>query len=124
MKQKNLFSKRISGYLKKIEWTHLFLLGIITINLGKLSKKIIYLIKYEDLVKNTKEEVLNLSIFKKFFKINVKKNIDQIIENSSFSNLQKIENEGKFNENTKNQITGEKNKFFNSGHQMIGKNAL
>ena len=41
--------------------------------------------------------------------------IDKIIENASFENLQKLEGKGEFNENTKNTNTGEKNKFFRLG---------
>ena len=83
----------------------------------KTFKKNYLLIKYEDLLQNPRDQVLRIyQYLKKFFKINSQKiNIDQIIENSSFSNLQKIENEGKFNENKVNQVTGEKAKFFHLG---------
>ena len=83
----------------------------------KTFKKNYLLIKYEDLLQNPSDQVLRICQYlEKFFKINSQKiNIDQIIENSSFSNLQKIENEGKFNENKVNQVTGEKAKFFHLG---------
>ena len=83
----------------------------------KSFKKNYHLIKYEDLVKNTKEEVIKLIVYlKKFFEVNVKENeIDKIIKNASFESLQNLENEGEFDENTKNKITGKKNKFFRLG---------
>ena len=83
----------------------------------KTFKKNYLLIKYEDLLQNPRDQVLRICQYlEKFFKINSQKiNIDQIIENSSFSNLQKIENEGKFNEGIVNQVTGEKAKFFHLG---------
>lgn len=83
----------------------------------KTFKKNYLLIKYEDLLQNPRDQVLRICQYlEKFFKINSQKiNIDQIIENSSFSNLQKIENEGKFNEGKVNQVTGEKAKFFHLG---------
>ena len=41
--------------------------------------------------------------------------IDKIINNASFKNLQNLEIKGEFNENTKNEATGKKNKFFRLG---------
>lgn len=83
----------------------------------KTFNKNYHLIRYEDLVKNTKEEVIKLMEYlKKFFEINVKENdINKIINNASFKSLQNLEDKGEFNENTKNEATGEKNKFFRLG---------
>ena len=74
------------------------------------------LIKYEDLLQNTKIEINKIVNFlSKFFEINVSENdIDKIIENTSFENLSNLEKKGKFKENAFDK-NGEKNKFFYLG---------
>ena len=92
----------------------------------KSFKKNYLLIKYEDLIENTRREVIKVSNYlKQFFEIKVKESeIDQIIENASFENLQKIESKGEFDENTKNKNTGKKNKFFRLGASNDWKSSL
>ena len=74
------------------------------------------LIKYEDLLKNPMNEIKKIyNYLKKFFDLNLKsEDFDKILKLSSFENLKKKENEGKFKENLKNLETKKIN-FFNSG---------
>ena len=74
------------------------------------------LIKYEDLLQNVNHEIKRIINFlSSFIKIKIsQKEIDFIIQNSSFENFVKLEQKGKFKENSF-KIDGEKNKFFNLG---------
>ncbi len=83
------------------------------------------LIKYEDLIKDTKSEIKKLIKFLSiFFKIDVNENdINSIISNTSFDNLSELEKKGKFNENTFDK-SGEQNKFFYLGPKNNWKNIL
>lgn len=74
------------------------------------------LIKYEDLIKDPKKEIIRLiEYFSKFFKLNVTTHqIEKIINNTSFENFSEQENKGKFKENAKNNL-GVKKKFFYLG---------
>ena len=75
------------------------------------------LIKYEDLLKNPERELNKIiNYLNKFLKISLENiKINKIIENSSFNNLKRLENEGKFYESSTNPKTGQKNTFFNLG---------
>ena len=74
------------------------------------------LIKYEDLIRNIDHEIKRIINFlSSFIKIEIsQKEIDSIIQNSSFENLSKLEQKGKFKENSL-KINGKKNKFFYLG---------
>tara|TARA_B110000008_G_scaffold24260_1_gene21956 strand:+ start:119 stop:991 length:873 start_codon:yes stop_codon:yes gene_type:complete len=75
-----------------------------------------FLIKYEDLIRNIDHEIKRLINFiSSFIKIEIsQKEIDTIIQNSSFVNFSKLEQKGKFKENSL-KINGNKNKFFYLG---------
>ena len=85
-----------------------------------------FLIKYEDLLSNPKKQIIELiNYLKKFFDLNVNEfNIDQIILNSSFDNLKKLETEGFFDENSYNTNSLEIKKFFYLGSKNDWKNFL
>ena len=70
-----------------------FHLGTIIISLGAMFPNNFYLIKYEELVKNTSKEIKNLlKYINKFKKLEIEeKDIDEIVKNSNFSNLKKQE---------------------------------
>lgn len=74
------------------------------------------LIKYENLIKDPKKEILRLiEYLSKFFKLNVSiQEIDKIINNTTFENFSEQESKGKFNENATNTL-GERKKFFYLG---------
>ena len=64
----------------------------------KFSKKL-FLIKYEDLLKNPSKEIIKIyNYLKKFFELNLNyEDLDKILKLSSFENLKKKEKEdGKF----------------------------
>ena len=75
------------------------------------------LIKYEDLLKNPKNEIKKIyNYLKKFFQLDLKdKDLDKILKLSTFENLKKKEKEGKFKESLEHLQTKEKINFFNSG---------
>ena len=75
------------------------------------------LFKYEDLLNDTKNQIKRLIVYlKKFTKFEInEKRIDRIIENTSFSNLKKLENEGMFKEKAINLKTKEERNFFYLG---------
>ncbi len=81
------------------------------------------LVKYEDLIKNIKEEIKRISIFlKKFVKIETdEKKIKRIIETTNFNNLKKLESKGDFHEYKHR----DKNfSFFNKGPNNNWQNTL
>ena len=84
------------------------------------------LIRYEDLLVYPKREIGRIFKFlSQFFKvIYSEKQIEQIIKNSSFENLENLEKKGLFNENALNNKTGELKKFFNLGVNNNWKNIL
>ena len=84
-----------------------------------------FLIKYEDLIRNIDHEIKRLINFiSSFIKIEIsQKEIDTIIQNSSFVNFSKLEQKGKFKENSL-KIDGGKNKFFNLGPKNDWKQVL
>ena len=75
------------------------------------------LIKYEDLLKNPSKEIIKIyNYLKKFFKLNLDdKDLDKILNLSTFKNLKKKEKEGKFKEKLEHLRTKKKIDFFNSG---------
>ena len=80
-------------------------------------KNNLLLIKYEDLIKNPRQELEKIINFlKKYinFETNDKKN-ETILKMTNFDNLKKLENEGHFNENAFNNIKNKKVNFFYLG---------
>jgi hypothetical protein len=78
-----------------------------------------YMVRYEDLINNTKDELIKLIKFinklsQNNFLIDQKK-IDIIIEQTKFSRMKKMENEQGFVEAKINDNTGKKVTFFNLG---------
>jgi len=75
------------------------------------------LIKYEDLLFDTKNQILRLiNYVNNFSKISVSDHdLGKIVTNSSFENLKRLEDKGMFDENSINRITGESKVFFNMG---------
>ena len=75
------------------------------------------LIKYEDLLIDTKNQILRLIDFvNNFNKISISDHdLDKIVANSSFENLKRLEAKGMFDENSINKNTGKSNVFFNMG---------
>ena len=71
------------------------------------------LIRYEDLLQNTKSEIKKMITFlSPFFQITSnEEDIDSIMQNTSFENFNKLEKQGKFKENSFDK-SGEENKFF------------
>ncbi len=77
------------------------------------------LIKYEDLISNKKNVLLDILEFIQKFQtkkipIDMQK-IDNILKTTSFSNMQKLENKNGFNEAVLDNKTGKKKPFFNLG---------
>ena len=85
-----------------------------------------FLIKYEDLLKNPKQEIIKLSNYlNKFFKTNIEdKKLNKIILNTSYENLKKQEKRGNFSENVIDINTNEKKDFFNMGPNNVWQNLL
>ena len=84
------------------------------------------LIKYENLISDTENEIIKIIKFlKKFTDLNYEKNkIQNIIESTSFESLKKMEKENKFKENINNKLTGNKVNFFNMGKKNNWKDLL
>jgi len=85
-----------------------------------------FLIKYEDLLYDTKSQILRLiKYINNFNKISISENdLNKIIDNSSFENLKRLENEGNFDESSINKKTGEIKTFFNMGKKNDWKKIL
>lgn len=83
------------------------------------------IIKYENLQKDTYKTFLEcLNFIKQFYDIEInEEKIKKTIERTNFSNLQKIDAEGKFSEAKKTK-DGKKIKFFNVGKSGYGKKML
>ena len=86
----------------------------------------IYEIKYEDLVSDISKEIMRIAKYlSNHFEYEFSdKKVDEIIKNTSFENFKELETKGKFNENSINEITGEKNTFFNLGPENNWKKIL
>ena len=84
------------------------------------------LIRYEDLLNNTKNEIKKITKYlNKFF--DIKENdeiINTIIKNTSFSNLKKQENDQGFVESILDENTNERKKFFHLGPENKWENLL
>tara|TARA_B100000214_G_C23949546_1_gene619741 strand:- start:544 stop:1389 length:846 start_codon:yes stop_codon:yes gene_type:complete len=90
------------------------------------NKEDLLLIKYENLVKNTGEELLNIIKFLKRylnFDTNSEKN-KKIIETTKFNNLQKMEERGEFMEAVKSKYTDDAVNFFHLGPKNNWENIL
>jgi len=80
-------------------------------------KNNLLIIKYEDLISNTANELEKIIIFlRKYikFETNKTKN-DKILKSTSFNKLKKMEEQGLFKENVLNKNDNSKVKFFNLG---------
>jgi len=89
-------------------------------------KNNLLIIKYEDLISNTANELEKIIIFlTKYlkFKTNKTKN-KKIIETTSFNNLKKMEDKGLFKENVLNKNNNSKVKFFHLGPENKWKNNI
>ena len=75
------------------------------------------LIKYEDLLVDTRNQIARLIDYINIFnKISISsQDLNKIINNTSFENLKRLENQGMFDENSINNNTGEIKTFFNMG---------
>ena len=84
------------------------------------------LIKYEDLVSDASKEIMRIAKYlSNYFEYEIsEKIVDEIKKNTSFENFKELETKGKFNENSINEITGEKNTFFNLGPENNWKKIL
>ena len=95
-------------------------------NSWKILNKNLLIIKYENLINNEFSEFKKISSYienmlgKKFKESEVK----SAINNSSFSNLKKMENKDGFVESPINKKTGDKQTFFNLGPKNKWKNLL
>jgi len=94
-------------------------------NSWKTFPKNFFLIKYENLIKNSEDEFFKLTNYlSKILKIKIdKEKIKKSIKSNSFENLRKIENKYGFKESVKNEKTGIK-KFFNLGPNNKWENLL
>ena len=83
-------------------------------------------VKYEDLILNTENELKKIiSFINKYKKIDSnEEKIKNCVKTTSFENLKKIEEEGFFKENMKNKKTGDKIKFFYMGKKNKWENLL
>ena len=84
------------------------------------------LIKYEDLVSDISKEIMRIAKYlSNYFEYEIsEKIVDEIKKNTSFENFKELETKGKFNENSINEITGEKKTFFNLGPENNWKKIL
>ena len=87
-----------------------------------------FLVKYEDLVNDTKKIFIQiLNFINKVSNINKsidEDKIDKAIKTTSFSRMQNLEEQFGFEEAKINEITGQKVKFFNLGPKNHWKNSL
>ena len=84
------------------------------------------LVKYENLVSDISKEINRIAKYlsNHFDYEFSEKIVDEIKKNTSFENFKELETKGKFNENSINEITGEKNTFFNLGPENNWKKIL
>ena len=92
----------------------------------KKLKKNKLLVKYENLINNPKVEFCRISDhLEKLLNTKFKDSqVDKAIKNSSFKRLREMEEKHGFSEATKNEKTGNKNKFFYLGPKNEWKNIL
>ena len=88
----------------------------------------VLLIKYEDLIKNTKEKLTEVFYF--FQSLGMKKSLyddkklDKVIKSTQFHNMQKLEKEIGFDESVTDKKTNKKIPFFNLGPSNNWKTTL
>ena len=84
------------------------------------------LVKYEDLLFDTKNQIIRLKdYFSNFIDIKIsEEKIMKIISNTSFENFQKQEKNNRFDENAFSEMLGEKKIFFNLGPKNDWKKIL
>jgi hypothetical protein len=87
------------------------------LNLGLYFQRIIFYVKYEDILNNPKEQIKRLiKYLQKFIEIDHdQEKINKIINDTNFENLKKLEKKGNFLENAVNKKTKKKVNFFNLG---------
>ena len=90
------------------------------------NNKNILIVKYENLILNTEEEIIKIINFlQKYKKIKINnKKIKNCIKTTSFENLKKIEELGRFNEIEQNNNKEIKTKFFSLGKENKWENLL
>ncbi len=85
-------------------------------------------IKYEDLIKNTKEKIIEVFDFFQTLGMNKSlyddKKLDNVIKSTQFNNMQKLEKEIGFNESVIDKKTNKKKAFFNLGPSNNWKTTL
>ena len=88
----------------------------------------VLLIKYEDLIKNTKEKLIEVFNFFQTFGMSKslydEKKLDNVIKSTQFNNMQKLEKEVGFKESVLDKKTNKKKPFFNLGPSNNWKNTL
>ena len=88
----------------------------------------VLIIKYEDLIKNTKEKLIEVFNFFKTLGMNKslydEKKLDNVIKSTQFDNMQKLEKEIGFDESVIDKKTNKKKPFFNLGPSNNWKNKL
>ena len=86
------------------------------------------LIKYEDLIKNTKEKLIEVFNFFQTFGMSKslydEKKLDNVIKSTQFKNMQKLEKEIGFDESVMDKKTNKKIPFFNLGPSNDWRNKL
>ena len=92
----------------------------------KSFKKNYLLIKYENLIKDPKYELIKISKYlREFFPHKLsERSLEIILDKSSFQNLKSLEKSGKFKEQITSKSTGEKINFFNLGPSNNWKKTL
>ena len=90
------------------------------------NNKNLLIIKYEDLISDTKKELLKILNFVNiFYKIPIDETkIDKCLNSTTFENMKNMEEKGFFNENTVDEKTGKKIVFFNTGKKNEWKKNL
>ena len=88
----------------------------------------VLIIKYEDLIKNTKEKLNEVFNFFKTLGMNKslydEKKLDNVIKSTQFNNMQKLEKEIGFDESVMDKKTNKKIPFFNLGPSNDWRNKL
>ena len=88
----------------------------------------VLIVKYEDLIKNTKEKLIEVLNFFQTLGMNKSlyddKKLENVIKSTQFSNMQKLEKEIGFNESVIDKKTNKKKAFFNLGPSNNWKTTL
>tara|TARA_B110000014_G_C19959693_1_gene496644 strand:+ start:13 stop:858 length:846 start_codon:yes stop_codon:yes gene_type:complete len=90
------------------------------------NNKNLLMIKYEDLISDTKKELLKILNFVNIFvKIPIDETkVEKCLNSTTFENMKNMEEKGFFNENTVDENTGKKIVFFNKGKKNEWKKNL